>query len=234
MFVSFRQCRARTIRLEWLRMNVPEPLRPPGRRERNKESKQRRLEAAGLSSFLAEGYGGASVERIAAEADVARGTFYLYFKDKEALFEHVMARFFEPLVTAVGDARDALARCPDAASTFPVYAELGTTLTALLVQHQDEMRLYFAEARAVGPSGDAVRRWTAQIERLTEEILVDAVGRGTLRPHHVRGVALAIVGGIERLVYGFLQGDGALDPTQVPAEVIQLFRYGLAPRDAPR
>ena len=104
---------------------------------------------------------------------------------------------------------------------------LGTTL---LVAHQDEARLYFAEARAVGAGGDVVRRWTAQIEGLTEEILEDAVQRGTLRPHDVRGVALAIVGGIERLVYGFLQGDAGLDALRVPGEVIQLFRHGLAPR----
>lgn len=206
---------------------VDEPT--PGRRERNKRSKQRRLVEAGCNAFLAEGYAGASVERIAAAADVARGTYYLYFKDKESLFEHVMAGFFAPLLAAVRDARDALAACPDAASTFPVYGQLGAVLSAHLVSHPDEARLYFAEARAVGAGGDVVRRWTAQLEQLTEEILVDAIGRGTLRPHEVRGVALAIVGGIERLVYGFLQSDDRLDPQKVTAEVIQLFRYGLAP-----
>ena len=46
-----------------------------GRRERNKEDKQRRLEAAGLAAFLEDGFTGASVERIAEAADVARGTF---------------------------------------------------------------------------------------------------------------------------------------------------------------
>lgn len=202
---------------------------PAGRRERNKQSKRERLERAGLAAFLADGYAGASVERIAAAADVARGTFYLYFKDKEALFEHVMGGFFAPLTEGVRSARGALASCPDMASTFPVYGQLGLVLSTHLVGHQDEARLYFAEARAVGAGGDVVRRWTREIEALTEEILVDAIERGTLREHDVRGVALAIVGGIERLVYGFLQGDDRLDAQRVTTEVIQLFRYGLAP-----
>lgn len=205
---------------------------PQGRRERNKLSKQRRLVQAGKNAFLMDGFAGASVERIAAAADVARGTFYLYFSDKEALFEHVMTGFFAPLLTGVRTARDRLAACPDVASTFPVYAELGAVLATHLVAHQDEARLYFAEARAVGAGGDQVRRCTTQIEQLTEEILADAVRRGTLRPHDERGVALAIVGGIERLVYGFLLGDRRLDPQRVTAEVIQLFRYGLAPQSA--
>lgn len=201
-----------------------------GRRERNKEAKHSRLQAAGLAAFLAEGYTAASVERIASAADVARGTFYLYFKDKEALFVELMERLWAPLIEAVTEARDALARCPDAESTFPVYGLLGARLAELLVQRRDELELYFAEARARGPAGERVRERAARLEELTREILVDAVERGTLRPHDVHAASLAIFGGIERLVYAFLQDDAALVQGNVAAEMIQLFRYGLAPR----
>lgn len=205
-----------------------------GRRERNKEDKQRRLEEAGINAFLNEGYAGASVERIAAEADVARGTFYLYFKDKEALFVALMARFFTPLLEAVARARDELAVCPDTASTYPVYGRLGQELAALLLAHRPLVRLYFQEARAVGAGGDHVRRTTHQVEALTEEILVDAVRRGTLRPHDVHAVALAIVGGLEHLTLASLDGDPRLDTSTVAREMILLFRHGLAPPGAPR
>jgi AcrR family transcriptional regulator len=199
------------------------------RRERNKAEKRRRLEAAGIQAFLADGFTAASVERIAAEADVARGTFYLYHHDKEALFKALMERLWEPLIDAVEHARDALARCPDTASTLPVYAALGLELAGLLGARRAELQLYFAEARARGPAGDMVRRRAARLEELTREILEDAVKKGTLRPHDVRAVSLAIFGGIERLVYGFLEQPGSMDPTTVPVEVIRLFRHGLAP-----
>jgi len=200
-----------------------------GRRERNKEQKLHRLEEAGLAAFLAEGYTAASVERIAAAADVARGTFYLYFKDKEALFVALMERLWAPLIAAVEVARDDLARCPDSASTVPVYAELGGRLAGLLVERREELQLYFAEARARGPGGASVRARAVRVEELTREILEDAVKRGTLREHDRHAVSLAIFGGIERLVYAFLEGDAALDPSTIPTEMIRLFRHGLAP-----
>lgn len=205
-----------------------------GRRERNKEDKQRRLEEAGFRAFLDDGYAGASVERIAADADVARGTFYLYFRDKEALFVALMGRFFTPLLDAVARARDALAVCPDAASTYPVYGRLGQELAELLLAHRSAVRLYFQESRAVGAGGDHVRQATARLEGLTEEILADAVARGTLRPHDVHAAALAIVGGLERLTLAVMAGDARLDTASLAREMILLFRHGLAPPGAPR
>ncbi len=203
-----------------------------GRRERNKEDKQRRLEAAGLAAFLEDGFTGASVERIAEAADVARGTFYLYFRDKDALFTTLIDRLFAPLLGSVARARDALAACPDTPSTFPVYAMLAFELAALMIEQDGALRLYFAEARAVGAGGEGVRTRVRQVHSLTVSILEDAVARGVLRAHDTRTAAIAIVGGIDALVYAFLlDRTTAADPAQVQAEVIELFRHGLAPRE---
>ncbi len=204
---------------------------PVGRRERNKEDKQRRLEAAGLAGFLEEGFTGASVERIAEAADVARGTFYLYFRDKEALFTLLLDRLFQPLLGSVARARDALAGCPDTPSTFPVYGMLAAELAGLMIAQEGALRLYFGEARAVGAGGECVRDRMREVNALTISILDDAVQRGVLRPHDTRTAAIAIVGGIDALVYAFLRDRSASDPVMVQSEVITLFRHGLAPRE---
>lgn len=201
-----------------------------GRRERNKEDKQRRLEAAGLAGFLEDGFTGASVERIAEAADVARGTFYLYFRDKEELFTLLLDRMFQPLLTSVRAARDALAACTDAPSTFPVYAILAGELAGLMIAQEGALRLYFGEARAVGAGGEVVRDRVREVHALTETILADAIARQVLRPHDTRVAAVAIVGGIDALVFAFLRDRTAIDPASVQAEVISLFRHGLAPR----
>lgn len=199
-----------------------------GRREDNKEDKRRRLLAAGLAAFVEAGFDGASVERVVAEADVARGTFYLYFPDKEAIFRALVDRLCDPLAASLDTARAALAACPDEPSTHPVYAALGLRLAEVLATHPDEARLYFAASRAPGPAGEIVRARAAGLEAGTRGILEDAVAHGTLRPHDPHAVALAIVGGVERLVWAWLQGDADLDIVGLPEEVTRLFRHGLA------
>jgi TetR/AcrR family fatty acid metabolism transcriptional regulator len=200
-----------------------------GRRDENKASKLRRLEEAGLRAFLEHGYAGASIEQIAADADVARGTFYLYFRDKEALFAALVDRLMDPLLAAVKEGRDELARCTDTPSTLPVYAALGLRIAAVLQAHLDILRLYLAEARSAAAGGAIVRERNVELERLIEAILEDAVARGLLRSHDTRVAMNAILGAIERIALQILAGDRALEVDRVPTELTILFRQGLGP-----
>ena len=47
--------------------------------------------------FAKRGYHAAKIEDIVAAAGVARGTFYLYFEDKRAIFEEIVDRTFTRL-----------------------------------------------------------------------------------------------------------------------------------------
>ena len=73
-------------------------IAPLGRREANKREKLVRIRAAARQVFLRKGFEGATVREIAAAADVAFGTLFLYAKDKKdlllLLFEEEM-----PVVT---------------------------------------------------------------------------------------------------------------------------------------
>jgi len=200
-----------------------------GRRAENKASKLRRLEQAGLQAFLEQGYAGASIEQIATDADVARGTFYLYFRDKEAIFAALIDRLMDPLLAVVEEGRDALSGCADTPSTFPVYGALGLRVTEVLQAHTDVVRLYLAEARSAAAGGTIIRERSVKLERLIRDILDDAVQRGLLRAHDTDVAVHAILGAIERIAVQILRGDGALDVARVPTELVLLFRQGLAP-----
>ncbi|MBS1676213.1 MAG: TetR/AcrR family transcriptional regulator [Actinobacteria bacterium] len=56
-----------------------------GRREANKRDKLRRIRAAAREVFVSEGFEGANLRDIAAQADVAFGTLFLYAKNKNDL-----------------------------------------------------------------------------------------------------------------------------------------------------
>ncbi len=195
-----------------------------GRREDNKAEKRRRLEAAGLRELLAVGYAAATVDRVVAEAGVARGTFYLYYADKHAMYVALLDRFWGPLGEGVARAREALRV---GSEPMAVYAALGAELATVVASDPDGARLSLRESRSAGAGGVEVRARSAQVEALTEAILVDAVARGLLRPHHTGAVALAITGGVERLVWAWLEGEGELDPMVVTAELTGLFTFGL-------
>jgi len=71
--------------------------------------KQAILDAA-LSVFAEGGFEAARLDDVAARAGVAKGTLYLYFKDKETLFEEVVRNSASPILERIGT----LATAPDA------------------------------------------------------------------------------------------------------------------------
>lgn len=60
----------------------------PGRRERKRRQQLDHLADTAWQLFEAEGYEAVTMERIAAVADVAKGTLYKHFPVKEALLRH--------------------------------------------------------------------------------------------------------------------------------------------------
>lgn len=70
------------------------------RRERRKDARPAELLAAALDLFVEKGFAATRVEEVAHRAGVSKGTVFLYFPSKEALFkavirEHISGRFSE-------------------------------------------------------------------------------------------------------------------------------------------
>jgi AcrR family transcriptional regulator len=58
---------------------------------------------AALMVFAEHGFEAARLDEVAARAGVAKGTLYLYFKDKEALFEALVRGAVSPMLDKVGE-----------------------------------------------------------------------------------------------------------------------------------
>jgi AcrR family transcriptional regulator len=85
--------------------------RKPQRRPRRAAPETRRqaiLDAA-LTVFAERGFEAARLDDIAARAGIAKGTLYLYFADKEALFEALIRSAVDPILARL----DAIAAAPD-------------------------------------------------------------------------------------------------------------------------
>ena len=75
--------------------------RPSKRAQRSAERRQAIVDAA-LVEFSAKGFAAARLEDIATRAGVGKGTIYLYFKDKEELFQALIRTSIVPLVGQLG------------------------------------------------------------------------------------------------------------------------------------
>src|SRR5256885_13570038 len=58
--------------------------------ERQDRAKQRQIMEGARAVFLGQGFDGASMGEIARQAGVSKGTLYVYFDSKEALFESIV------------------------------------------------------------------------------------------------------------------------------------------------
>lgn len=74
-----------------------------GTRARRKEARPGELLAAALALFVEKGFAATRLDEVAARAGVSKGTLYLYFDSKEALFKAVIAEGLLP-VLAQGEA----------------------------------------------------------------------------------------------------------------------------------
>jgi AcrR family transcriptional regulator len=71
-----------------------------GRKARSGERREAIL-AAALDEFSSRGFEAARLEDVARRAGVAKGTIYLYFRDKENLFQELIRTMLTPLVGTI-------------------------------------------------------------------------------------------------------------------------------------
>ena len=72
-----------------------------GKRETQSAARREAILAAALDEFSARGFEAARLDDVAKRASVAKGTIYLYFRDKENLFEDLISAMLAPLVAAI-------------------------------------------------------------------------------------------------------------------------------------
>ncbi|QDF95968.1 TetR family transcriptional regulator [Azoarcus sp. DD4] len=69
-------------------------------RRRRKEARPQELTAAALALFVEKGFAATRLDEVAARAGVSKGTLYLYFDNKEALFKAVINEGIVPAIDA--------------------------------------------------------------------------------------------------------------------------------------
>jgi AcrR family transcriptional regulator len=72
--------------------------KPASNRAERAAERREAIIAAAMDEFIAQGFAATRLDDVAKRAGVAKGTIYLHFKDKEALFEELIRTAIVPLV----------------------------------------------------------------------------------------------------------------------------------------
>lgn len=161
------------------------------RNRRRKDARPAEIVAAGLAEFAEHGFAGATLDGVAKRAGVAKGTIYLYFRDKEALFMAAVrsrvAPFFDEVVGFV--------------DVYPgTSADLLTTLFTILHQQMVNsdlrvlMRMIIAEGRTFPELTEFYYRESVSKGRaVIERIVARGIERGEFRRGAVADLPMVIV-----------------------------------------
>lgn len=192
-------------------------------RRRTDDKRQRILQAA-VKVFARKGYHGARVSEIARRADVADGTIYLYFQNKEdilvSLFDEIMSEHLQ-------NKRQQLAGLPDAPARLLAIAE---THLKLLGSNRDLAVVFQVELRQ---STQFMERFTASwlhdYFALLTEVIEEGQREGSLRAElPVKVVTKAFFGALDEMVTSWVVGRKDYDVAQLAGPVVDLFLRGAA------
>lgn len=190
------------------------PVSARGRRTRE------RIMAAAETVFGERGYEAASIAEITRRADVAQGTFYLYFPDKRAAFvglvEDLGHRLRRELATAVTGAPDRLA-----------VEEAGfRAFFAFVARHRN---LYRIVRQAEFVDEATYRRYYAGLAAGYARGLARAMDAGEIRRGEPETLAYALMGVADFIGMRWVLWAGEAPPREVVDEVMALIRDGLRP-----
>jgi AcrR family transcriptional regulator len=82
------------------RAQAEKPVRQRARRA-DPDARRNSILNAALEEFAVRGFADTRLDDVARRADVAKGTIYLYFRDKQSLFQELVRTMLTPLVGAI-------------------------------------------------------------------------------------------------------------------------------------
>jgi AcrR family transcriptional regulator len=195
---------------------VPEP--PSGRAARAAERREAII-AAAMDEFIGRGFAATRLDDVAKRAGVAKGTIYLHFKDKEALFEELIRTAIVPLVVRIAPPANPTGSVRDMVEAFArtFIEEIVTTRRA------DIIRLIVSEGPRFPEIADfyyreVVSRGLAGLRGLIEL----GIARGEIRqPELARFPQIVVAPAIVAVIWK------SLFENHSPLDALEMFRVHL-------
>jgi AcrR family transcriptional regulator len=196
-----------------------------------REHRRRAVLDASLRVFSEKGYHATRVSDLIEAAGIARGTFYLYFESKNAIFHELLDELLERVRASV----DGVDLGPGAPPVRDQLLAIVRRVLATFHEHPALTRLVVRNAPGLDDEVD--RKLAAFYERLhawLAESLRNAQALGLVREVDVDTVAWIVLGSVKQLIERSIE-----EPLEAPAldrmagALLDLWLEGMRPRGAP-
>jgi AcrR family transcriptional regulator len=197
--------------------------------------KYQALLLAGWQEFVAKGFHNTKIQDITRRAGVAKGTFYLYFRDKHDLLETIVNAFFETGLEWI-EMAIRKAESERATATETLTAVVKQQLT-LLFTHRDVTKFLFfdlsyqPESRFPSKSGLRDRYYAT-----VGSVLAKGIQNGEFRDDlNIHATVTALEGSIYWNIYlSMIAQRTDIDISQIVNDLINIYVHGLHPSCAGR
>jgi len=150
----------------------------PDTRTARRAEKREAILTAALEEFSARGFTSTRLDDVAQRAGVAKGTIYLYFRDKESLFQDIVRTMLSPLVGNIESVLEIDAPVRDIAEQV---SELFVR-EVFLTRRKDVIRLMIAEGPRFPKLAEFYyREVLSRIMNAVRKLLERAVERGEMK-----------------------------------------------------
>jgi AcrR family transcriptional regulator len=188
-----------------------------------KEQRRQQILNAARDVFARRGYHAAKIDEIVSDAGIARGTFYLYFEDKRAIFEEIVDRTLARLGMAIVrvDLR------PAAGSVADQVCENIRRIVRILLEDRATTKILLSDALGVDPAFD--RKLLALYDvmsTLLEDSLRDGQALGIVGQGDVRLMAWLMMGALKEAMFQIVQRGAEYDEDKLVDGVFAFFRAG--------
>lgn len=196
---------------------------PRSRAEQAKAERREQILRVARDVFDKRGYHQATIDDIVARAGVARGTFYLYFGDKRAVFSELIDRFASQLTQAIQ-------RIVTDDPTLPVVDQVRANIRVILrtcLVERAMTKILFTDAAGIDPAFDRkLAAFYDTVVQLLTESLKDGQALGIVDDGEPRVLAYLTIGALKELLYQAV----TLGFAEETADVLTQQMYGFLSR----
>jgi AcrR family transcriptional regulator len=196
------------------------------RAQRAREARRAAVLGVARRIFADKGYHATSIDDIIESAGIARGTFYLYFESKRAIFDELLDELFTTLASTVR-------RIETGPGAPPPVEQMDATVDRVfdtLLENRQMARILLREAVGIDDEFDEkLEQFYGRIEILIVKAVQTGQQMGLVRACDATMVARCIVGSAKELVHwAFVKRDpGQIDLRHLGRELIAFTLKGL-------